>query len=163
MINAIDKYFFTCLLIVKGEKNAIKKVVLSMYNNNIQIRREKDLSIFYKIDPPLIWFLNTIGCHKCLVLVCFVDDTAFGSHAPDISCCNNCFYNLYESVNAGEDSSVPNWELYDVIIRHFLHYLKTNKWYRHQEHIAIAKIINIRIARFELKESEKIYGHSNTS
>ena len=62
-----------------------------------------------------------------LVLTCFVDDSIFGSHAPDISCYNNCFYSLCKGANAGNDSGEPNWELYDEIMRHFLHYLEINE------------------------------------
>ena len=54
MTNAVDKYFFTHLPIAKEEKNVTKKVVLSIYKKNMQIRREKNLSAFYKIDLPLL-------------------------------------------------------------------------------------------------------------
>ena len=56
----------------------------------------------------------------------------------------------------GDDFDMPDWELHDVTIRHSLRYFKTNKWHKHQEPIIIAKKIDIRIARFELKESESI-------
>ena len=77
MTNTADKYFFTCLPVAKGEKNTMEKVVSLIYKNNMQIRRKRDLSAFYKVDPPLLWFLNTVGYCKCLVLTCFVDDYAF--------------------------------------------------------------------------------------
>lgn len=54
-----------------------------------------------------------------------------------------------------------NWELYDVTMRHFLHYLEIDKWYKYQDYIPIANEINICIARFELKKSEKVYKHSS--
>lgn len=47
---AAKEYFFTLLSIVKKEKNAIKKIILSIYKDNIYIRRERDLSIFYKFN-----------------------------------------------------------------------------------------------------------------
>lgn len=56
MKHAIENYFFACLPIAEGEKNTIEKIVSSMYKDNIQIRREKDLSIFHKVDLPLLWF-----------------------------------------------------------------------------------------------------------
>lgn len=46
-------------------------------------------------------------------------------------------------------------------MRHFLYYLKINKWHKHQKHIRIAKEINIYITRFELKESKKAYRYNN--
>ena len=64
MINAIDNYSFACLSVAKGEKDATEKIVSSMYKDNIQIRKEGDLSTFHKVDPPLLWFLNTTGCRR---------------------------------------------------------------------------------------------------
>lgn len=52
--NTVDKFSFTCLLIAKDEKNITEKVISSIYKNNIQIRKERDLSVFYKIDPLLL-------------------------------------------------------------------------------------------------------------
>lgn len=47
IINAIDKYFFLYLFMVKGKKNIMEKVVLSIYKNNIQIRKNRDFFTFY--------------------------------------------------------------------------------------------------------------------
>lgn len=54
MTNAVDKYFFACLFVGKWEKNVMEKVVLSIYKDNIQIRKKKDLSTFHKIDLLLL-------------------------------------------------------------------------------------------------------------
>lgn len=35
MTHAIEKYFFACLPITKKEKNVIKKIILSIYKDNI--------------------------------------------------------------------------------------------------------------------------------
>lgn len=35
MINAVEKYSFTCLFVIKKEKNITEKVILSMYKDNI--------------------------------------------------------------------------------------------------------------------------------
>lgn len=48
-------------------------------------------------------------------------------------------------------------------MRQFLHYLKTNKWYKYQKHIVIAKKIDIYTIRFEFKENKKIYRYINVS
>ena len=141
MTHAKEKYSFTCLPMAEGEKNATEKIVSSMYKDNMQIRREGDLSAFHKVDLLLLWFLNTISCRRRLVLACFTDDAAYGRLAPDISCYDNYLYSSYESANAEEDSGVPEWELHDVTIRHFLRYLETNDRRRHQKNITIAKEI----------------------
>ncbi len=54
MTNAVDKYFFAYLPIVKEEKNTTEKVVSSMYKNNIEIRKEGDFSVFHKVNLPLL-------------------------------------------------------------------------------------------------------------
>lgn len=45
-------------------------------------------------------------------------------------------------------------------MRHSLCYLETNKWYRYQENIVIAKKINICTVKFLLKESEQSYRYN---
>ncbi len=54
MTNIADKYFLAHLPIAKKGENAIKEVVSSIYKDNIQIKREKDLSAFHKVDLPLL-------------------------------------------------------------------------------------------------------------
>lgn len=54
IINTADEYSFVCLLMAKREKNITEKIVLSIYKDNIQIKREKDCSTFYKIDLLLL-------------------------------------------------------------------------------------------------------------
>lgn len=63
-----DKYrkklFFARLLIAKGEKDTTKKIVSFMYKDNMQIRRKGDLFAFYKVNLPLLWFLNITSCYR---------------------------------------------------------------------------------------------------
>lgn len=61
--HVVEEYFFAYLLMAKREKNIIKKIISSIYKDNMQIRKKEDLFIFYKVNPPLLWFLNTISYH----------------------------------------------------------------------------------------------------
>ena len=54
MTNAIDEYFLAYLLMVKEKKNVTEKIILSIYKDNIQIRREKDFFAFHKVDLVLL-------------------------------------------------------------------------------------------------------------
>lgn len=56
-----------------------------------------------------------------------MDDFAYGCFIPNISYCDNYFYSLYKSANEEKDFGMAKCELYNIIIRHFLHDLKTNK------------------------------------
>lgn len=62
MIYAVNEYSFARLLVAEGEKNVPEKIISSMYKDNMQIRKKRDLSALHKVDPPLLWFLNMIGC-----------------------------------------------------------------------------------------------------
>lgn len=62
--NTIKDCLFYLFAIIKGEKDTIEKIVLSMYKNNMQIRKKRDLSAFRKINAPLLWFLNIISCRR---------------------------------------------------------------------------------------------------
>lgn len=46
-------------------------------------------------------------------------------------------------------------------MRYFFYYFQINKWYKYQKYIAIIAKIDIYIAKFELKENEKIYRYNN--
>ena len=130
----------------------------------MQIRRKRDLSAFYKVDPLLLWFFNIVDYRKRVILTYFADNYAFQSHAPDISCSDNYLYCSYKGgANAGDDFGMPDWEIHDIIMRHSLHYLETNEQHKNQEHIIIAKEIDIRTSRFKLKKSEMAYGYSSTN
>lgn len=52
--NTINEYFFVYLLIANEEKNIMKKVVLSIYKDNMQIRKKRDFFAYYKFDLPLL-------------------------------------------------------------------------------------------------------------
>lgn len=54
MTHTLEKHFFACLPVIEGEKNVIEKIISSIYKNNIQIRLEKNLSAFYKVDLLLL-------------------------------------------------------------------------------------------------------------
>lgn len=107
MTNTAEEYSFACLPIVEKEKNIIKKIISSMYYNNMQIKKEEDFSTFHKVDLLLLSFFNTIGYNRQLVLAYFVDNSAYRRFASNISCCDNCFYSLYKSNNTEEDFSLP--------------------------------------------------------
>ena len=108
MTNTVDKYFFTCLLITKGEKNAMEKIISFMYKDNMQIRKKKDLSTFHKVDLILLWFFNIVSYRRCLVFACFIDDSAFGNYIPDIFCYNNYLYSSYKGINMRNNFDMPN-------------------------------------------------------
>lgn len=160
MTYTAKEFLFIYLLMAEKEKNISRKIILSMYNNNIEIRKKKYLFTFHKIDLLLLWFFDTIGSHKQLVLACLAGNSAYKRFVSNISCYHNCLHSSYESPNVEKNLDILKWKIYNVTIRHFLHYLKINKWCRHQKNIATAKEIYICTAKFAFKKSKKIYEYS---
>ena len=54
MIIIIEDYFFVYLHVVKGNKTIIEKIISSIYKDNMQIRKERDLSAFHKVNLSLL-------------------------------------------------------------------------------------------------------------
>lgn len=54
MKNAVEDYFFVRLPIAKKEKDVKEKIISSIYKDNMQIRKEGDLSAFYKVNPSFL-------------------------------------------------------------------------------------------------------------
>lgn len=48
-----------------------------MYDSNMQIKKEGDFPIFHKLDPLLLWLVNTTSCYCQLKLACFANNFAF--------------------------------------------------------------------------------------
>lgn len=50
IIYIVNQYYFIYLLIAKKKKNIIDKIDLTIYKNNIQIKKKENFFIFFKFD-----------------------------------------------------------------------------------------------------------------
>lgn len=57
--------------VTQDNEQATRITVKRMYEGNMQIRKEGGLSPFHCLDPPLLWYINTLGCRRRLSLACF--------------------------------------------------------------------------------------------
>lgn len=105
MISVIEDYFFAHLSIVKRGKTTIEKIFSSIYKDNIQIKKG-DFSAFYKVNPLLLYFFNSINCCRQLALTCFANDSIHRNLVLKILCYNNYLYSLYKSINIEDDFDV---------------------------------------------------------
>ncbi|WP_375449376.1 hypothetical protein [uncultured Nostoc sp.] len=100
-------------------RGQITDVTPKLYRDNFDSNMRKTGNAYQKTNPAVLWFLNTTGCRRCLILACFMCKQAFKIR-PDISnCCDNCVYN---SVDAGQ---IPAFELHDVTAKMGMRYEKT--------------------------------------
>ena len=82
--------------VTRENKAEVDDILATLYNANMQICKEKSLNAYQKVDPSLLWYMNTIGCQKRLTLACFMCPTTFRRyHDNNETCCDSC---LYQSV-----------------------------------------------------------------
>ena len=65
------------VLVTRENKTEVDGILAILYNANMQIRKEKGLNAYQKVDPSLLWYVNTIECQRHLTLACFIYPTAF--------------------------------------------------------------------------------------
>ena len=52
---------------------------------------------YHRIDPSLLWYINTKGCRSRCMLAAFCDRGAYSNAQRDGPCCDNCFYSQLKS------------------------------------------------------------------
>ena len=100
-------------------------------------------SAYYKLDPALLWFINTSGCCQRLILAYFMYNRAFQHLAP-ISCCDNYIYARVPP------KTVPEFQIKKVTTRMSMMYYQTTEW----EEICLEKEYGWRIIN-EVTRSNK--------
>lgn len=149
---AATEFAFARLPIMQENKEEVKKAVQEMYKGNMQIRKEAELSPFHTVDPPLLWYLNTIGCRRRLLLACFVDKYAFNPQVNSNICCDNCIYKQANEDNNERNQDmtlalIPEWRLYGVTAVHSLNYRGTKKWAEKESEAMTLKKYELRLQK----------------
>jgi len=84
----------------------VRQLVEQFYTDRDCGKKTKTSSCYERVDPPLLFNLNTTGCRCRAVMAAFVDAAAFeGTRESD--CCGNILY-----LNSG--SEIPDWERHGV-------------------------------------------------
>ena len=99
-----------------------EEIISTMYKAYLEPKKEKAPSGYYKVDPALLWFINTIGCCQYLALACFMSDSFFQS-LTSTSCCDNCMYSHW---NQG-DTALPVFERHGITAQHCRQFLATDE------------------------------------
>lgn len=90
----------------RENREQITNVIAQLYKDKLQ--SAKTGNIYEKTDLGILWFLNTSGYKRRLILACFMCKKAFKPSPNLADCCDNCMYN---HVDAGQ---VPDFELHDI-------------------------------------------------
>lgn len=116
--------FWNRTISVTRKNNAeVDGILATLYNANMQICKKKGLNAYQKVDPSLLWYVNTIGCQRRSTLTCFICPTACRwYHDNNETCCNSCLYQLVGQTNA------PSFSLHGVSSCLSLHYHATAEY-----------------------------------
>ncbi len=105
------------LPVSKKNHEQITNVIVQLYKDKLQL--VKTGNTYKKTDLGILWFLNTSGCRRWLILACFICKRAFKPFPDLVNCCDNYMYN---HIDIGQ---VPKFELHDVTVRLAMIYKRT--------------------------------------
>ena len=101
---------------------AVRDFVRTMYAGRNSHKKERAPSAYHIIDPAVLFYVNTRGCHCRAIMALFEDGTAFAAQRYR-NCCDNTIY------SAPTDSTVPlQWSLHGVAACVSIRYTETRHY-----------------------------------
>lgn len=98
----------------------------------MQIRKKKSLNTYHRVDPSLLWYVNTVGCLRRLILACFICPTAFRQyHNNNDTRYDSC---LYQAVGP---TNTPSFRLHGVSSCYTVYYHTTGEY--EQQHVKVKR------------------------
>ena len=73
------------------DSERMKAIILTLYDNNYQTKKSKAPTPYHAVEPRILWFINTTGCHCYLALAYFMSKSFFKG-AIHMACCDFCIY-----------------------------------------------------------------------
>ena len=107
--------------LASDKKEVANTIILHLYKSNTQIRREKQLDPYHKVDTTMFWFVNIVSCRWRLILACSIQASAFTMLCP-LDYCNNCIY------KGDQNRNVPVNNIHDITARQFICYFDSKDW-----------------------------------
>ena len=59
------------------DRTQAAKILSTFYENNFQNKKVKTPTPYHALNLAVLWFTNTTGCQRCLVLTCFMSNSFF--------------------------------------------------------------------------------------
>lgn len=101
--------------ITTNEEEEANTIILHLYESNTQIRQNKQLSFYHKVDPTVLWFVNTVSCQRRLILTYYMQVSTFTmSYFLD-------FHDNYIYKN-GSNRDVPVYNIHDITAKQSIYY-----------------------------------------
>lgn len=102
-------------------KRKIQEIVSKFYEHNLKITRKKNLTAYHRVDPAILWFVNSTSCCQQFAFAYFICKRAFCTMSYE-PCWHNCLYAKVEK----EDTPLLN--LHDETARQSRAYFLTSEW-----------------------------------
>ena len=96
------------LPVTRDNQDRITNVIAKLYRNNLEPKRETGGNAYETTDPALLWYINTSGWRRRMLLACFMCKYAFQDKSGILDCCDHCIYSRVETGNT------PDFLLHDV-------------------------------------------------
>lgn len=86
-------------------------VITRLYYKYICSNIPKTENSYQRINPAILWFLNTTSYQSQIVLACFIYKMAFNNRIDYEICCDNCMYEREET------RQIPIFKSYNMTVR----------------------------------------------
>ncbi len=107
--------------VLVNNRQDVQGWIATLYEKATSRAKETGSSAYHKIDPAILWFINTTGCRRRMILACFICTKAF-RQMEHTHCCDNC---MYERTPLG---AIPVFELQGVIAKTSMRFHQTREW-----------------------------------
>ncbi|MCJ1467000.1 ATP-dependent DNA helicase Q5 [Pseudocyphellaria aurata] len=104
-----------------GAEKAVHALVSRLPESDTRKRRESGLTSYHRVDRAVLWFINTTGCRRRLILACSMRNAAF-STAQRSRCCDNCMY------AEQTDKNTPIYDVLGITARQSMRYFESKEW-----------------------------------
>lgn len=104
-----------------GAEKAVHALVSRLPESDTQRRRERELTSYHRVDLAVLWFINTTGCRRRLILACSMRQAAFSMVCPP-KCCDNCMY------AEQTDKNMPIYDIHSITARQSMRYYESKEW-----------------------------------
>lgn len=73
------------------EEKAVHAVILHFYKSNTQLHQKKQLDLYHKVNPTVLWFIHIVVCYRRLIFACSMQASTF-TILCFFDCCDNYVY-----------------------------------------------------------------------
>lgn len=118
----------------------VAEAIGKLYNDNKQSSRTRTETAYEKIDPAILWFINTTGCQQFLILILFLCEKVYKAKKRNNMSCNACMYAHTKNRN------IPGFALHHATAQMSIRYEQTEEYMEYMRSAEQTKLLAIKAA-----------------